>query len=302
MSDQVWTLMEILKTAHRYLEEKGIESPRRNAEAMLGKVMGLARIDLYLQFDRPLSAEQVAAFRDLMRRRARREPLQLILGAVEFCGVTLDVFPGLLIPRQETEELADWVASEISKLPAGTPLRMLDIGSGTGCLSVAIAARVPTLTVDAVDIDFEAVRCTSRNAEANGVGERVQGILADVFSERFITLLSPPYDVMVSNPPYISESEFAGLDPEVRDHEAKHALVAADNGLAFYRKIAGLLPTLLRPDGLLAVEIGSTQGRAVAEILQPALTSVSVRQDIAGLPRIVTGRLSLEQSSTILMP
>ena len=300
MSDQVWTLMEILTTAQRYFEEKGIESPRRNAEALLGKVLGLARIDLYLQFDRPLTPPQVAAFREFIRRRAHHEPLQLILGAVEFCGVQLEVTPGLLIPRPETEELADLVAREICSTFDDAPLRMLDIGTGTGCLAIAVAARVPRLHVDAVDVDFEAVRCTNRNAAHNGVAERVRGVLADVFAERFVSSLEPPYDIVVSNPPYIAESEFAALTEEIRDHEPRQALVASENGLAFYRRIAALLPALLKPGGQLAVEIGATQGPAVEEILQTTLTSVIVRNDLSGLPRIVTGKLLLEQSSNIM--
>jgi len=300
MSERVWTLIEILNTAHHYLEEKGIESARRNAEALLGKAVGLARIDLYVQHDRPLTSAQVAIFRELLRRRAQREPLQLILGTVDFYGVTLEVVPGLLVPRPETEELADYVTSEISSYAEGSPLRMLDIGTGTGCLAVSIAARVPHVEVDAVDSDFEAVRCTNRNAAVNDVEERVHGILSDAFSERFMSCVTPPYDVVVSNPPYVSESEYAALAPEIRGHEARHALIANDNGLAFYKRIAGLLPNLLRPGGLLAVEIGATQGQAVAEILQSNLVSVAVRNDLSGLPRIVTGRRKQEQPSSIL--
>jgi release factor glutamine methyltransferase len=299
MSDRVWTLIEILSTAHQYLEEKGIESARRNAEAMLGKAVGLARIDLYLQHDRPLTPAQVAAFRELLRRRAQHEPLQLILGTVDFYGVTLEVLPGLLIPRPETEELAEYVASEMSNSANVLPCRMLDIGTGTGCLAVSIAARVPHVVVDAVDVDFEAVRCTNRNAVMNGVEARVRGILADVFSDRFLSCVTPPYDVVVSNPPYVSESEFAGLPPEIRDHESRHALLAGENGLAFYRRIFDLLPTLLKPDGLLALEIGAAQGLAVEEIFQSQLMSVEVRKDLSGLPRIITGKRMQEQSSNI---
>lgn len=300
MSDRAWTLIEILNTAHRFLDEKGIESPRRNAESLLGKVMGLARIELYVQHDRPLSPKQVAGFRELLRRRARHEPLQLLLGTVEFFGVTLEVTPGLLIPRPETEELAEVVTREILHHSDGSSLRMLDIGTGTGCLAVSIAARVPTIRVDALDADFEAVRCTSRNAMMNGVADRVRTILADLFSERFLTCVAPPYDVVVSNPPYVTEREYAGLAAEVREHEARHALVAGDNGLAFYRRIADLLPALLKPGGLLAVEIGATQGEAVTDILQTTLDAVTVRNDLEGHPRIVAGRCALEQLSNIL--
>ena len=300
MSDRVWTVIEILNAAHHYLEEKGIESARRNAEALLGKATGLARIDLYVQHDRPLASAQVSDFRELLKRRVQREPLQLILGTVDFLGVTLEVVPGLLVPRAETEELAEFVTIELRKSGADSTLRMLDIGAGTGCLAVSIAAKIPAVLVDAVDVDYEAVRCTNRNAALNNVEDRVHGILADVFSERFVSAITPPYDAVVSNPPYVSKSEFAGLAPEIKEHESRHALVAEDSGLAFYRRIADLLPALLKPGGLLAVEIGASQGQSIADIFHSSLSPVAIRNDLWGHARIVTGRRIQEQTSNIL--
>jgi release factor glutamine methyltransferase len=289
MSDRVWTVLEILATAREYLGEKEIENPRGNAEALLGKTLGLPRIELYLQHDRPLTAEQVAGYRELLRRRVKHEPLQLILGTVEFHGVSLTVEPGLLIPRPETEGLVERVIRETAQ--GGTsPVRMLDIGTGTGCIAVAIAAALPEAEVDAVDLDFEAVRRTSHNAEQNGVAARVRAIRADLFSDRFESLVTPPYDVVVSNPPYVTAEEYAELSPEVRNHEPRYALVAEENGLKFYRRIANLLPTLLKPGGLLAVEIGSSQNESVSAIFADVLSTSEVHNDLAGLPRVVCGR------------
>jgi release factor glutamine methyltransferase len=297
MSERVWTVIEILNTARGYLEEKGIENPRGNAESLLCKALGLTRVDLYVQHDRPMEIGQVNEFRELLRRRAKHEPLQLILGSVEFCGVTIDTAPGLLIPRPETEELAEWVIAHLSPLEISQRLRVLDIGTGTGCLALAIANRVKSARVDAVDLDFEAVRCATHNAERNGVADRVRVVLADLFSTRFESVIEPPYDVVVSNPPYVTEQEYQTLAPEVRDHEARHALVGPENGLAFYRRISSLLPTLLKPGGTLAVEIGATQGDAVINLFAEILRPVTLHRDMAGKPRIVTGTLQVVPSS-----
>jgi release factor glutamine methyltransferase len=289
MSDRVWTVKELLGTARRYLEEKGIENPRGNAEALLGKAMSLPRIELHLQHERPLTESELGAFRTLLKRRAGHEPLQLILGSVEFAGVRIEVQPGVLIPRPETEELTEFAAAQLAP-SAGAPLRILDLGTGSGCIAIALAKRYPLAEVDAVDADFEAMRAASRNARTNGVGDRVRAILGDVFSPRFLTSVAPPYDALVSNPPYVTEAEYESLSAEIRAHEPKRALTAGKDGLAFYRRMVELLPDLLRPGGLLAVEIGIRQSEAVASLFRDMLETVSVLPDMAGTPRIVTGR------------
>ncbi len=288
MSDRTWTVLEILNSARGYLAQKGVENPRGSADALLGKVLDLPRIELYVQHDRPLAAAQVDAFRELIRRRAQHEPLQLLLGVVEFLGVTLEVVPGLLIPRPETEELAAALV-EILRGTTPRPRRMLDIGTGTGCLAVAVAKEIPEVTFDAVDVDFHAVRCATRNAELNGVGERVTARRADLFSPRFAADVQPPYDVLVSNPPYIAEADYAGLQAEVKDHEPRHALVAEHQGLAFYERIAELLPALLLPGGLMALEIGFGQSDAVRGLLQNQFESLVIKSDLSGVPRMVLG-------------
>ena len=296
MSERVWTTLEILNTAQRYLQEKGIENPRGNAEQLLGKALGVPRIELYLQHDRPLRESEVTAFRDLLRRRAKHEPLQLILGAVEFCGLKLSVLPGLLIPRPETEELAETI---IQSLPHDRPLRALDIGTGTGCLAVALAAHLPHLNVDAVDLDFDAVRCTQQNAERHHLNDRVRAFTADLFAPRFLQLVRPPYDLVVSNPPYVTAAEHETLAPEVAHFESHKALVGGADGLAFYRRIAELLPTLLKSLGLLAVEIGYAQSAAVTSIFSETLDALVCHNDMSNVPRIITGTLKAEAASKL---
>jgi release factor glutamine methyltransferase len=300
MSERVWTVIEILNTARGFLAEKKIENPRGDAEALLCKALGMPRIELYLQHDRPLEESQIAVFRELLRRRAKKEPLQLIIGSVEFCGITIETAPGLLIPRPETEGLAEFVIEELKAVSQSDPVRVLDIGTGTGCLAVTIASKVPRTLVDAVDVDFEAVRCATHNAERNHVADRVRAILADVLSPRFESLVAGPYDMIVSNPPYVTEEEYASLAPEIRNHEAKHALVGADNGLIFYRRMADLFPALLKEDGWIAVEIGATQDKDVRSIFAEHIDSLTVRRDLAGLPRIVAGKLQKVHSSKII--
>lgn len=286
MTERTWTVIEILDTARRYLEEKDIENPRGNAEALLCRVLNLPRIELYLRHDRPLTGAETNAYRELLRRRVRREPLQLILGSVEFAGVRIEVRPGVLIPRPETEELVEFATAGISKAPDSLP-RVLDLGTGSGCIAIALAARFPALTADAVDDDYDALQLAACNAQLNNVDERVRTVLCDLFAPRLLDILSPPYDLVISNPPYVAEMDFDSLAPEIRDHEPKHALAAGENGLAFYRRIGELVPQLLRPGGLLALETGFGQSTQVAMLFRDSMESVAVHNDLAGVPRIL---------------
>jgi release factor glutamine methyltransferase len=296
MSERVWTMLEILNTAQHFLQEKGIENPRGSAEQLLGKALGVPRIELYLQHDRPLREQEVAAFRDLLRRRAKHEPLQLILGSVEFCGLKLNVLPGLLIPRPETEELVEKI---VQSLPHDQPLRALDVGTGTGCIAIALAAALPKLIVDAVDDDFDAVRCAQQNAEQLHLNDRVCARAADLFSTRLMQIVRPPYDLVISNPPYVTAAEHETLAPEVTQYESRRALVGGADGLAFYRRIAELLPVLLNPGGLLAVEIGFAQSAEVMAIFSETLDALVCHNDLSNVPRIIMGHLKAEVASSL---
>ena len=284
-------LIDLLNLARGYLQEKGVDNPRGDAESLLGKALGLPRIELYLQHDRPLSEDEVTAFRDLLRRRGRREPLQLILGEVEFAGTRLEIVPGLLIPRSETEQLTVWIRDEIRAAVNARAIRVLDIGCGTGCIGVALAASDPRISVDAVDIEFDALRCASRNAVRNQVAGRVHTLHADVMNARFVEHVLPPYDWVVSNPPYIARGDYAGLQPEVRDHEPERALIGGITGIEFYERLAQLLPRLLSAGGRFAFEIGAGQAKAVIACCGDVAPDVRVDRDLAGIPRVVHGQL-----------
>lgn len=285
MTERTWTVIEILNTARQYLKEKQIENPRGNAEALLCRVLNLPRIELYLRHDRPLSTAETDTYRELLRRRVHHEPLQLILGSIDFAGARIEVRPGVLIPRPETEELVERAAAEIAK--STTPLRILDLGTGTGCIAIALAKRFPALTADAVDIDFEVLQLAAHNARQNNVGERVRTILCDMLAPRLLEMIAPPYDLVISNPPYVAEQDFNSLAPEIRDHEPRLALVAGEEGLIFYRRVAEIAPQILRSGGILAVEIGIGQSMPVASLIRTTMQAVTVHNDLAGIPRFI---------------
>ncbi len=280
-------LIELLSLAREYLEKKGIENPRANAEALLGKTLGLPRIELYLQYDRPLSEVETAQFRDLLKRRAQREPLQLITGTVDFFGATIEVAPKLLIPRPETEQLTSLISKHVLSLGDSSRIRLLDIGCGTGCIGVSLAQQHLHLVVDAVDVDFAAISCTIRNATNSDVADRVNAFHADVLGGDFPDRVSPPYNVVLSNPPYIVEAQIDALQPEVSMHEARGALNGGVDGLVFYRRIADHAPRLLSSPGLLAVEVGWEQSEAVGAIFRTRFDRVEFANDFAGHARFV---------------
>ncbi|MBU0692953.1 peptide chain release factor N(5)-glutamine methyltransferase [bacterium] len=294
MNKESWKLIDLLTTASDFLAEKEIEYPRRNAEALLGKALAMPRIELYLQHDRPLRQHEINRFREMVKRRINREPLQQILGEVEFLGCRLLTPRGLLVPRPETELLAAQVV-KLSQERFGDEetIRILDLGCGTGCLGIALASALPTASVDAVDIDPLAIETTEKNAKLNGVDARLNPIQSDMLEENFIERLSPPYNVVVSNPPYVRVSEFDSLAPEIRHFENPEALIGGENGLKFYRRIARILPTLLIDNGFAALELGSGQAEAVSTLMVEHGMKASVEQDLNGVERML---IALRQS------
>jgi release factor glutamine methyltransferase len=240
------------------------------------------------QYDRPLDSEQVGRFRELIKRRVQREPLQQILGEVEFLGCRLRVPRGLLVPRPETELLADLTVKRAKQnFPASHPPRVLDLGCGTGCISIALAASLASATVDAVDIDPLAVTTTRGNATANQVEQRVRVIQADMLRADFVAQLDPPYDIVASNPPYVRESEFDQLAPEIRHFENPLALIGGEDGLKFYRRIAELLPVIIRENGFAVLELGASQAADVIDLFTKAGFHSTVSTDLNGVERIL---------------
>lgn len=275
---------ELLKTTTAWFKKRGVDSARLDAELLLSEVTGLERMQLYTSFDRPVHPTELDAYRALVKRRGDREPVAYILGEREFYGRPFAVDPRVLIPRPDTEVLLDEVLARIDAEAEGV---VLDYGTGSGAIALTLAAERPGLKLLAVDISPDALEVAKANAAALEVADRVGFVRSDGFArvpDRFKGTLT----AILANPPYIPESDRAGLMPDVRDHEPGLALFMPE-GLEHYRRIAGSIEWLA-PGGLVAVEVGMGQAEAVQALFTEAgLTDLAVRKDLAGIERVVLG-------------
>ncbi len=274
-------VLEIIKKTTEYLSAKGVESPRLNAELLVGHSLGLKRMQLYLQFERLLTEPELEKIRPLVRRRAQREPLQYIVGETEWFGLKLKVDRRVLIPRPETELLAELVTQHVT-VP---PTRLLDLGTGSGALALGLAKHWPEAAVFAVDASAEALAVAKENAATLLLAGRMTFLESDWFAA-----LPPdePFDLIVANPPYLTAAETAAAQPEVREFEPRSALVAADEGLSDLRKIIEATPRYLVAGGLLAMETGIAQHAELVKLCQKAgFGRVESKQDLAGRDRFV---------------
>ncbi len=284
--EPVWTLLEVLAPAADYLAAAGVENARFDAECLLGKVLGMSRLDLYLQYERELSPGDRAGFRDLLKRRREREPLQLILGDIEFLGLEFTVRPGVFIPRPETEFFAEQVLARLNaEFPAGDhACRALELGVGSGIIAVSLTAARSDLQIWASDVSTEALALAAENAERHEVSTRVD------FQEREGLPVDNggPVQLIVSNPPYVRLDEAESMAPEVAQHDPAAALYGGEDGLEFYRLLAAEAPGRLVPGGILAVEIGAEQGEAVQHLFASAgFDAVELIQDYSRRDRVV---------------
>jgi release factor glutamine methyltransferase len=275
------TALELAKQAGEFLGERGIDNGRLEAELLLAGLLGMRRLDLYLQYDRPVDPAEIERFRDSIRRRLRREPLQYILGEVEFRRLRLRVDHRVLIPRPETEVLVgkvlEWAAGR-------SGLSAIDIGTGSGAIAVSMAAEGDFERIVATDVSADALDVARSNAQLCGVGGRIEFRLGALWAGEGDTA---GFDVVVSNPPYIAESERASLQPEVRDWEPAGALFAGADGLAVIQAIIDSAADRLKQDGLLALEIGAGQAEPVLDRLNArGWTGARIANDLAGRQRI----------------
>ena len=277
------TLAEVLKLSTEHLASRGVSSPRLDAELLLGHALGLDRLGLYLQHDRPLTPGELERTRELLRRRARREPLPWITGSKEFHSLQFRVRPGLLVPRPDTETLVDALLDELRRSGGDSPTYVVDAGCGTGCVGLTLAHELPHLLLYAVDVDPEALRCTRENALALGLKERVALLQGD--------LLEPvprdrPVHWVVSNPPYVPSPVLPTLEPEVSLHEPRHALDGGPDGLDVIRRL--LRQAAERASRGIALEVGHDQAAETAGLARRAgFARTSVRRDLAGRERVV---------------
>lgn len=260
------TVLEVISKSSDFLAKKGVESPRLQTELLLAHVLQLPRMKLYLNFERKLTEPELDSLRKLVQRRGQREPLQHLVGSTSFCGLEMAVNRHVLIPRPETELLAEAGWQFLSTLNSGSST-VLDFGTGSGCIAIALAAKSPTTRVVALDISAEALTLARQNAAKNNSAERIEFRAGDGFAA---LLPGECFDLIVSNPPYIASAEIETLQPEVRDHDPRGALDGGADGLDFYRRLAAEAGKFLKPHGKLMLEFGAGQAEAITAILSAA--------------------------------
>lgn len=270
------TILEVVERTAGFFQDKGVPEPRLDAEYLVSHALGLKRLQLYLQFDRPLPEETLEEIRRLVRRRARREPLQHIIGTVDFYGLCLKCDRRALIPRPETEYLVERIKARLGVAPR----RILDLGTGSGALALALARLYPEAEVLATDCSEEALALAAENTKALDGTPKVTLLRAMWFEG-----VEESFSLIVSNPPYLTAAEVAEAEPEVREFEPHEALIAADGGLADLRHILQTAPAHLEPGGLLALETGIHHHPALAEIAEQAgFASWEGEKDLQGRP------------------
>lgn len=279
------TVLEVIKLSTEYLQKKGVESPRANAELLLAEILKCKRLELYLSFDKPLADSEVQNYREAIRKRGLRIPLQYIVGNVEFYGLKLTVNENVLIPRPETELLVETIVNDFDKL---SNIKILDIGVGSGNISLAILKNIPNANVVAIDISEKALEVAKQNALLNSVDGNIEFKLFDIMNEDLIKL--DKFDLIVSNPPYVSAKEFETLEPELKIYEPKIALTDNSDGISFYKHIIGVSSLLLKNPGKIYFELGINQSKQVQKYFEDKMfDKVSITKDYAGIDRIICG-------------
>lgn len=277
------TVLEVLRSTTAYFEKREVESPRLNAEHLLAHVLGQKRIDLYLEFERELAEAELVPLRDFVRRRGQREPLQHLLGTVEFGGHVFACDQRALIPRPETEELVTAVLAE-----CGTPhakLRILDVGTGSGVIALSLAAALPDAEVHAVDFSEKALSLACENAARLGLTSRVTFARSDL-----LTSVNHVYDVIVANLPYVGSGDRGSLSREVL-HDPETALFGGDRGDELIQKLIEQAPARLTTGGMLALEIGLGQAEGLTAFLAgKKFHDISARRDFSGVIRFLYSR------------
>ncbi len=297
------TIRDIQQRTASFFESKGVPNAKLDTDLLIAHSLGVKRLELYLDLQRPLTETQLDALRPLVKRRANREPLQYILGHVEFCDLTLKVDARALIPRPETEELVEYIGQKVGARldapdpstggrararPYSAPKRILDLGTGTGALALALAAKYLGAEVTAVDHSEDALALAEENAQALNLVDRVRFLQGSWYTS---VPDGEQFDLIVSNPPYLTELEMTTAEPEVVDHEPENALVSGADGLDDLRIIFAAAPNYLNAGGLLAVETGIAQHEVLAELAKSVgLTDGHSQEDLSGRPRFFFAR------------
>jgi len=278
------TVLEVIHRSTEFLTAKGVRSPRLQIELLLAHVLEVPRLKLYLDFDRVLKERELETLRELVRRRGAREPLQRIVGSTSFCGLEFTLDREVLIPRPESELLAERAWTLLEALGEASPC-VLDFGTGSGCLGVTVAAHCPRARVYALDVSAAALAVARENAGRHGVLNQLEFWQGDGFGA---VPAGMRFDVVLSNPPYIPTAEIATLEPEVRDHDPHLALDGGPDGLTVIRRLAAEAPPFLRPQGRLLLEFGDGQATAVQSHFEGVGWRIeSIECDYHAKPRIL---------------
>jgi release factor glutamine methyltransferase len=285
-----WTIQKLLNWITEYFTEKSVDSPRLSAEILLSHILGLKRIELYTQFDKPVTKQQLDQLHNLVKRAGQHEPVAYLTGKTEFYSLQLEVGPDCMIPRLETELLVER-SVEFLRLRFGTQF-VCDLCTGCGCIAVAIAKNFPHAKIIATDISDAALRLAAANVEKYQLKDRIKLLQGDLFEPVIPQLDVDKFDLIVCNPPYVSRAEFEKLNKNVRDYEPKLALLAGEDGLNIYRRIFDKADQFLKPDAALMLEIGYTQGHAVKGLLEQTgiFAEIKIEKDFQNNDRIVTAR------------
>jgi len=268
MGPKSWTIKELIKVTTDFLKEKQIESPRLTAEVLLSHLLNINRVTLYLTLDQPLNESEISGYRELIKRRLQREPLQYITGIQEFWSLDFIVDPQVLIPRPESELLVEQAIERLKPAAAQgdhSP-RILDLGTGCGALATVLAKEIPRSQIWATDVSRTAIDIACINAEKHGVSERIEYIQGDLWQP--LEGKGATFDLIVSNPPYVSTEEYEDLPPEVRSYEPRLALDGREGGFYFIREIIERSPDFLNPWGWLLLEMAPGQTGRALELLE----------------------------------
>ncbi|MBU0566782.1 peptide chain release factor N(5)-glutamine methyltransferase [bacterium] len=285
--ETTWKVLDVLDWTTNYFKDKKIASARLDAELLIGFALNLPRIDLYLNFDRPLDKEELKKIRELVKRRATFEPVAYLTGKKEFYSLEFEVTKDVLVPRPETEILVEQAIKIGQEI--GGRLRIVDLGCGSGNIAISVAKNLEGSLVYATDVSRKALEVARRNAFSLGVSDRVVLLCQDLFSA---FSKAKEANLILSNPPYISLEEYPALAPDIQDFEPKQALEAGEKGLRFYRKIIGEAPEHLKEKGYLILEIGSAQTAMVKELILASgeFLSCKIVKDYSGLDRVVVAQ------------
>jgi len=285
-----WTIQKLLNWTTEYLTQKQVDAPRLSAELLLSSVLGLKRIELYTQYSRVVEEEHLARLRDLVARAGRHEPIAYLVGKTEFYSLELEVTPDCLIPRPETELLVQRAIEFLRQRTS--PRHICDLCTGCGTIAVAVAKNVPDARVVATDLCAAALGVAAGNVKKHQLEDRVELLHGDLFEPLIPQLDVTPFDLIACNPPYVSAAEYEELEKNVKDYEPRAALYGGQDGLDLYRRICEQVGRFLKPDGVLLLEIGYTQGPAVRAMLEQTdlFPSIKVDKDLIGHDRVVTAR------------